>query len=233
MDAIECITELDTSHLVTEDDECLDNILSEKQKRLLIEPLYTSWKTERPFLAAANVGVFSALNRPPIVPDVFLSMDVEIGNDWWAQENRSYFLWEHGKAPEVAIEIVSNKKGGEFDKKWKEYARMGVPHYFVYDPGEHIQNEVLVYYELRGGVYREGKMGPINGLGLQLALWEGEFEGNDDRWLRWADLDGIVIQTGAERANEEAVRANEEAARAERLAAKLRELGVDPDSLAN
>ena len=33
----------DVSHLVTEDDEPLDNLPSEKQQRLLTETLYSSW----------------------------------------------------------------------------------------------------------------------------------------------------------------------------------------------
>ena len=33
----------DTSHLITEDDTPVDNFLSEKNQRLLTEPLYSSW----------------------------------------------------------------------------------------------------------------------------------------------------------------------------------------------
>jgi hypothetical protein len=46
-------------HLVTEDDTPVDNIFSEKQQRLLTEPLYSSWGMageRRPFVAMANVG---------------------------------------------------------------------------------------------------------------------------------------------------------------------------------
>ena len=245
------IVALNTSHLITEDDEPVDNILSEKQMRLLTEPLYTSWKPGRPFLAAANVGVFAALNRPPVVPDVFVSLDVTVGSDWWAQENRSYFLWEHGKAPDVVVEIVSNKKGGELDRKWKEYCRIGVPHYVVYDPACQIQDGELAYYQLQGGVYQKSEPIAFSGLDLRLCMWSGTFEGTGDRWLRWADGDGNVLLTGAElaeeerqradqeaqranheaqRANHEAQRANHEAQRAEALAGKLRAMGIDPDA---
>ena len=47
--------------IVTEDDTPVDSLFAEKQQRLLTEPLYTSWPGPgegRPFLAAANVGVF-------------------------------------------------------------------------------------------------------------------------------------------------------------------------------
>jgi hypothetical protein len=44
--------------LVTEDDEPVDNIFSEKQQRLLTESLYNGWKPEQSFLTLANVGLF-------------------------------------------------------------------------------------------------------------------------------------------------------------------------------
>jgi len=46
-------------HLITEDDTPVDNLPSEKQQRLLTEPLYSAWSgpgAGRTFLAAANVG---------------------------------------------------------------------------------------------------------------------------------------------------------------------------------
>jgi hypothetical protein len=68
----------DIQSLITEDDTPVDNLPSEKQQRLLTEPLYSSWTgagAERPFLAAANVGIFSVARNPAIVPDMFLSLD--------------------------------------------------------------------------------------------------------------------------------------------------------------
>jgi len=47
--------------LVTEDDTPVDNIFSERQQRLLTEPLYATAQFpggERPFIALANVGLF-------------------------------------------------------------------------------------------------------------------------------------------------------------------------------
>ncbi|MCY6488699.1 hypothetical protein [Leptolyngbya sp. GGD] len=62
----EIVTELDISHLalpsaheyVSEDDTPVDNLQSEKQQRLLVEPLYSAKPIPSPFLAAANVGLF-------------------------------------------------------------------------------------------------------------------------------------------------------------------------------
>ena len=93
---------VDVEALVTEDDTPVDNMPSEKQQRLLTEPLYSSWAgpgAGRRFLAAANVGVFAEARNPAIVPDVFLSLDVQVAADWWDKRHRSYFVWEFGKPP--------------------------------------------------------------------------------------------------------------------------------------
>ena len=101
----------------TEDDQPVDNSLSERQMRLLVETLYDSWQpmTEsgqpRRFYAQANVGVFYAVNVSPIVPDVMLVMDITVPEGYESKSDLSYFAWNYGKVPDVAIEIVSNKEG--------------------------------------------------------------------------------------------------------------------------
>src|SRR5438128_11707266 len=99
--------------LVTEDDTPVDNIFSEKQQRLLVESLYNGWAGPgegRPFLALANVGLFYAVHQPPLVPDVLVSLDVQVPADVWVRPNRSYLIWEYGKPPDVVLEIVSNRQ---------------------------------------------------------------------------------------------------------------------------
>jgi hypothetical protein len=73
-------------------------------------------------------------------------------------------------------------------------------------------------------------------LKLGLTLWEGQFEGKHDTWLRWTDEHGVLIPTGKERVEQERQRAEhaeqllaQERQRAERLAALLRQAGVDPE----
>ena len=81
----------DIQHLITEDETPVDNLPSEKQQRLLTEPLYSAWSGPgegRTFLAAANVGVFAQVRDPAIVPDMFLSLDVEVAEDLLVQERQ-------------------------------------------------------------------------------------------------------------------------------------------------
>ncbi|MGE0886085.1 MAG: Uma2 family endonuclease [Blastocatellales bacterium] len=223
---------VDVHDLITEDDEPVDNLFSETQQRLLTEPLYSSWSGPgdgRPFLAAANVGVFYLLRNPAIVPDVFLSLDVEVPEDFWSKEHRSYYLWEFGKAPDIAIEIVSNKVGGEDSEKKEKYARMRVGYYVIFDPYGELMPETLTVYRWNDFRYEKQNSTQFPSLGLGLALWEGEYEGKPDRWLRWTDADGNLIPTGKELADQERQRADQERQRADRLAEILRQMGKDPD----
>ncbi|MEH1914975.1 Uma2 family endonuclease [Nostoc sp.] len=221
----------DVSLLVTEDDESLDNLRSEKQQRLLTETLYSSWNgpsNAQGFLVAANVGLFTTGKQPPIVPDVFLSLDVQIAENWWEKKHRSYFFWEFGKPPEVVIEIVSNREGNETGRKLLEYARMRVMYYIIFDPTQQLGGEILQMYELRGRQYIPTSEQWLTEVELDLCLWEGAYEGKRDVWLRWCDTEGNVIPTGAERAEQEREAKETALQRVERLAAQLRALGIEP-----
>jgi hypothetical protein len=253
LDTEEFVTELDISHLVIEDDTPVDNFQSEEQQRLLVEPLYSSKAVPQPFLAAANVGLFYKLKGDPIVPDALLSLGVQRPDDFSQRQNRSYFVWEFGKVPEVCIEIVSNAEGDELKLSKKSQqkgkttvkkdvcAQIRVHYYVVFDPLRQIQGED----EMNGALLRVWSISPdgypeitplqgINEIGqsiwlptvgLGLTLWEGQFEEEVNRlWLRWCDRDGRVIPTGAERADLERQRAD-------LLAERLREMGINPDEV--
>jgi hypothetical protein len=188
--------------ITTQDDTPVDNIFTEKSLRLLTEPLYSSWSPgrNRTFVAMANVGLFHTIGQPPLVPDVLLSLDVAVGADLLAKRNHSYFLWLMDKPPDVTIEIVSDRRGGEEDFKLQTYARWGIPYYVIFDPRQFLGKGPLRVFERRGRNYTltESHLWPELGLGL--ALWTGKFEDHQQTWLRWCDLAGRVIPTGAERA---------------------------------
>lgn len=217
--------------LVIEDNEPVESFFVEKQYRLLTDPLHASWKPEgRTFLAVSNVGLFYADRVPPLVPDVMLSLDVPVGRSLKKKENNSYFTWIIGKPPDVVIEIVSDRSGGEEDFKLQEYAKIGVRYYVIFDPDDLLRGGVLRTFDLVRGVYRPRKTSWLPRVGLGLKIWQGEFQGMARSWSRWCDREGIVIPTGEERAEQERQRAEQAHERAERLAAQLRALGVDPEA---
>ncbi|MBT9558287.1 MAG: Uma2 family endonuclease [Myxococcales bacterium] len=246
----------DVSKLVTEDDTPVDNIFSERQMSLLVASLHGGWTpmrdgAPRPFLALANVGIFANTKEPPVVPDVLLSLDVEPPADPTAKETRSYFVWEFSKFPDVVIEIVSNREGGELAQKRRRYAKYRIPNYVVYDPFHSLSETTLQAFRLAGDLYIPNRTLEFEGTGLGVTLWTGEWQRMQGTWLRWVDSQGNLLPTSEERAEAERERAEAERERAEaereraeaereraeaerqrasRLAEKLRALGIDPDA---
>lgn len=230
-------------HLVTEDDTPVDSYLSEREQRILVDILYASWKGPgkgRPFFAMANVGLFYSQDDPPLVPDFMMSLDIrrppEPGKPPYRKRNRSYFTWVYHKVPEVAIEIVSNRDGGEDDEKLALYAQIGIVYYVIHDPDQWLSDEPLRLYRLQGKRYQRLKTPWLTKIGLGLKLWWGEYEGIVDEYLRWCNRQGQLLPTGEERAARagrramlEKQRAEQEKQRADRLAEQLRKLGIKPE----
>jgi Uma2 family endonuclease len=197
--------DIDYDALVTEDHKPVEQIFLEKQYRLLTSPLYANWPGPgdgRPFLVLANVGWFYQRKTPAVAPDCLLSLGVTFPEDLHVKQGHSYYQWDMGKQPDVLIEMVSDRTGGEESYKKALYARLGVPHYAVFDPEHLLSDDTLRTYELVAGEYRLGDPGPWSKIGLGLRLWEGKFEGVQDVWLRWCGSDGVVVPTGEERIRE-------------------------------
>ncbi len=237
---------LDIEDVITEDDTPVDGILADKQHRFLVQILNNPHLPpplgQEPFVACTNVGLFSMHLSQPLVPDVFLSLNVKLPHDIFAKRHRAYFIDIYGKPPEVVVEVVSNRKGGEDSKKLREYALIGVRYYVIYDPEKHLSKQVLRSYELQGRTYVPLSFPWLAQVNLGLTLWQGVYEGREGTWLRWCDYSRQILLTDAEqerlakeqerlaKEQEQLAREQEHLAK-ERLAAKLRELGVDPETL--
>lgn len=124
-------------------------------------------------------------------------------------------VWQEGKGPDVVIELLSEKTAAvdKGKKKLIYQNQLRVPEYFWYDPfsGE------LVGFRLHGGRYRPikpDKQGRLISQQLRLALVrrQGWYMDTEALWLRWATLDGKVLPTQEEQADE-AQRQTDEAQR--------------------
>ncbi len=104
-----------------------------------------------------------------------------------------------GKSPDVVIELVSDRRGGEDTLKKRHYARIGVKYYVIFDPEKHLRKGVLRAFSLRAGSYKPLKRLWFKSVGLGLMLWEGTYETRtEDCWLCWCDEQGKPIPTGRE-----------------------------------
>jgi hypothetical protein len=208
--------------IITEDDTPVDNYTTEQHSGLQTDTLYDSWAHSvygKTFIVAADVGIFSSPDAPPIVPDFFLSLGVTKPTDRRPKRNRSYFIWEVGKVPEVVVEIVSNQEGEEEGYKKRRYADLGIRYYAVFDPLHEVNSQTLRLYQLQDdhddNHYIEMSDHWMPEVELGLMVWHGEHQGVYGEWLRWCDQNGVPIPTGQERAEQEQLRAEQERQRAE------------------
>ena len=238
----ECF-EPDISHLVIEDGEPVDNIFSEKQAQILIESLQASLREElMPCITLTNVGLFASPNLPPLVPDVLVTFEMSPPGSLEEKKNKTYLIWNYGRAPDMVFEIVSNKEGYEDTEKLRKYAEWRVSYYIIYDPFTYLGNRPLRAFRLSGNRYVE-LLDPyrIEELDLGFKVEKKVYHNYEGPWLRLCNQDGEILLTGKEkselleeqvhaetqRAEAEAQRAEAEAQRADQLAARLRALGED------
>ncbi len=220
-------------NLITEGGKPGDSVYADKQARLLEDPLESSWNGPREgekcsLVTMSNVGVFLSDSRPGVVPHFLLSLDADYPTDIHRKDHRSYFCWVYGQPPDVVVEIVSDRRGGEEDHKMKEYAWLRVWYYIIYDPDKYLGQEVLRVYTLGPAGYRLVLDNRLSSLGLSLVLWTGTWAGIHAEWLRWVDREGRLIPTSAERAEQEKQRGDAMAEQVRRLQAALRVAGLEP-----
>lgn len=224
--------------LPTQDElPCDDGIPMETQRHkmqmdLLIHALYPWLEQRNQGYIGGNMFIYYSAaqlkNQDFKGPDFFAVLDVP------KVERKSWVVWEEGKTPDVIVELLSESTAN-YDKTTKKQIyqdQMRVPEYFWYDP---FNSEDLAGFRLHGRTYQpipwEDKGYFCEGLQLYLTRWEGNYEGVTTTWLRWADLEGNVLPTRGEMAQQAQAEAQQAQAEKEKLATTLREMGVDPDNL--
>ena len=166
-------------------------------------------------------------------------------------------MWYEVIAPLIVIEFVSGDGSEERDatpktgKFWVYEQAIRVPFYAIYE----VSRARVEVYQLLTGKYQLLPVNdhghyPIGPLGVELGIWQGQYQNAELPWLRFWDAEGNLLLTGGERAEQEGQRADREQQRAEqeqqekelaqqqaeqerqrgdRLAAQLRALGIDPE----
>jgi Uma2 family endonuclease len=210
------------------DDTPVDNELQELIPSLLKSILRMLWEERMDWFFGIDMAIYSDPEQPPIVPDGFLSLNVERVFD----ENLrlSYTLWEEEVPPILVLEVVSTKPGGEYTTKLQEYARLGVLYYVIYNPKRR-RNARLEIYKLDNSTYELQTTNPVwmPEIGLGIGSERAGYDGLTREWLYWYDENDRRYPTPYERAKLETQRANAESQRADRLAAQLRALGIEPE----
>ncbi len=130
--------------------------------------------------------------------------------------------------PAADISLINRQPNPETPPgKWDVYERiLRVPYYVVFSR----YTNSLRGFKLDGGRYREQTINAekpqlwIPEINLGLAVWAGEYEGINRRWLRWYDAEGNWVPTDVELAIAEADRERQKRLQ---LAAKLKSLSLE------
>ena len=217
------------------DDTPVDNELQEIIPSLLKSILQILWADRMDWFFGIDMGIYTHPEQPPIVPDGFLSLNVE---RFYDEELRpSYLLWEEEIPPILALEVVSTTPGGEYTSKLDRYEQMGVLYYVIYNPKRR-RKAKLEIYKLVNEQYELQAANPLwmPEIGLGIGCERASYGALMREWLYWYNDKNDRYPTPAEqieierqRTSLESSRANRESERAERLAAQLRALGIEPE----
>jgi Uma2 family endonuclease len=233
-----------TSELPCSDDIPVDNEDQNLLPNILLFLLQSIWQERMDWYFGVDMAIYHTTGvspQVPVVPDAFLSLDVERKKG--GKSRRSYATWEENdRMPIFVLEIVSHSPGGEYDRKLEIYQNLGVLYYLVYNPEywRRDRQQPFEVYKLVQGVYQLqiGEPFWLEEIGLGIGRVRGVFHGIEQEQLAWFDrnrmrylTDGERANLEAERAEMEAKRADGEAERAEKLAEYLRSIGLDPNNL--
>jgi Uma2 family endonuclease len=241
----------DHTQLPESDGTFVKNLQEHPQSILLTDSLSPLLKERHPdgqYCIGQDSGIYWRLTDPPEkgaeAPDWFYVPNVPPTLN--GQMRRSYVLWQEYVAPLIVLEFVSGNGDEERDrtpitgKFWVYEQAMRVPFYGIYEVAK-AQVEVYHLIENAYQLVPANDRGhfPIAPLGIELGIWQGSYQNAELPWLRCWDLNGILLLTGAERAEQESQRADREEERADlekqradRLAEYLRSQGIDPDQIA-
>ncbi|MEL7225870.1 MAG: Uma2 family endonuclease, partial [Cyanobacteria bacterium J06576_12] len=147
-----------TEDLPCSDDTPVDNEEQNLLPNLLMLLLSEIWLERMDWFFGVDMAVYHTTGVShllPVVPDGFLSLDVERKKD--GKSRRSYAVWEeNGIVPKLTLEMVSHKPGEEYDKKKELYAKLGVLYYVIYNPEfwQRDRRQPFEVYKLIEGSYQ-------------------------------------------------------------------------------
>ena len=209
------------------DDTPVDNELQDLIPSLLKAVLALLWEKRWDWFFGVDMAIYYHAKEPAIVPDGFLSVGVQRFID--EDLRLSYVLWEEQVVPMLVLEVVSQKRRGEYSSKKKIYRDMGVLYYVVYNPLRR-RKASLEVYKLVDGEYQLQFGNPVwlSEIGLGIGTDRGSYQGITREWLYWYDEQGQRILTPEEQIAQERQRTTE----AEKLAQQERQRATEAQQLA-
>lgn len=241
------VTELEalTQQLPEDDGRPMETRRHHSQMDLLIHSLEYAWRDRQDYCVGGNQFVYYSTAQAQAVirevkaeqgeteappagsrayrgPDFFVVRDID-----GSYLRQKWVTWvEGGRYPDLIVELLSpSTRNIDLDEKKELYEQtFRTDEYFVWDPFDPTQFQG---WRLTGGSYEPIELDERGWrwskvLELWLRPWEGIFDRDQAKWLRFCDPDGELVLTGEEAAQLEAETARTEAetAQAEAEAAR-------------
>ncbi|MGB0563735.1 MAG: Uma2 family endonuclease [Spirulinaceae cyanobacterium] len=212
----------DHTELPETDGSIVKNFQEHPQSIILtdsISPILRRLHPDGQYAIGQDSGIYWRLTDPPErgceAPDWFYVPGVSPLLD--GQYRRSYVLWQEHILPLVVLEFASGDgteerdstplavangtEGSKPGKFWVYEQVMRIPYYGIFS----MSLGTLEVYHLQDGRYQQlspnerGHYG-IAPLGVELGLWQGNYQNQHQLWMRWWDQEGNLLLTGEERA---------------------------------
>jgi Uma2 family endonuclease len=227
----------DHTQLPDSDGTFVKNFQEHPQSILLTDSLNATLQSLHPdgqYAIGQDCGIYWRETDPPErgaeAPDWFYVPNVPPSVD--GAIRRSYVLWREYIVPLVAIEFASGDGAEERDetpllrteegltqkpgKFWVYERIIRIPYYGIYVIST---GELEVYNWVNGRYVRleanaRGHY-PIEPMGIELGVWDGQYQNQAQRWLRWWDSQGNLLLSGSEQARLECLYKEQEQQRAD------------------
>ncbi len=212
---------LTAEDLPDSDDTPVDNELQNDIPNVLLNLLMSIWNNRQDWFWGVDMGIYYEPNieKPEaskvIVPDGFLALGVDPRPNEGGR--LSYVLWQENMLPILALEVVSRKYNGEYDRKLLDYQNLGILYYVIYNSlsgrkGLYKNHQSLEVYKLTNGKYElipsvallqeGGTMVWMPEIGLGIGC-ERTSRGSWEReWVYWYDCNCVRYPTAEERADQ-------------------------------
>ncbi|AUT02349.1 transcriptional regulator [Nostoc sp. CENA543] len=233
----------DHTELPESDGTFVKNFQEHPQSILLTDSITSVLQQLHPdnqFCIGQDSGIYWRLTEPPErgaeAPDWFYVPNVPPMLN--GKFRRSYVLWQEYVAPLIVLEFVSGNGSEERDKSplsgkfWVYEQAIRVPFYGIYE----VNQAFLEVYHLVDGRYQllqvnERGHYPITPMGVELGIWQGQYQNMTAPWLRWWDAQGNLLLSSEEKTQLLTEELEKEQQKAQRFAERLRQLGIDPEQL--
>jgi Uma2 family endonuclease len=215
--------------LLDSDETPVDNELQNDIPNMLLSLLRSIWSDRQDWFFGVDMCYYYEANiqepkkSKAIVPDGFLAIGVpRLKNEGG---RLSYVLWQEQVKPIMVLEVISKEYNGEYDEKLRQYQKLGILYYLVYNSlsgrkGRYKRHESLEVYKLIDEKYEllpsvallseSGKVVWMPEIGLGIGCERRIYSNWEREWLYWYDRDNVRYPSAEERAEQERMIARQE-----------------------